>query len=209
VSLTTVLLDLGGVLTPDPWQALLLAPGRGLVDRLGLDRAAVVAAADELWQYHARHRTTEEDWWAGLAARAGRPIPPAAVDRAERELLGLLPGARDALDALAGAGVPWGLVTNTTDFWYARQRALLGLAPGEPAWAFVSSVEGCEKGDRPGLFERAARVVDPAATLVVDDRPDNLARAAEVGFGTERHPGVPGVPLLATLRRRVPALRAG
>ena len=33
-----VLIDLGGVLTVDPWESLVLTPRTGLADRLHLDR---------------------------------------------------------------------------------------------------------------------------------------------------------------------------
>jgi FMN phosphatase YigB (HAD superfamily) len=200
---TNVLLDLGGVLTVDPWQALLLTPQRGLVDRLLLDRETVIGVADEMWEFHARHWTDETSYWREMSARIDTAIPAAAVAEAEAELLVTLPDAGDALDFLSAARMPWGLITNNTAFWFEKQVALLGLSVNRLEWTFTSFAEGCQKEDAVGLFDLAAERLDPAATLVVDDRTANLERARAAGFVAEQFIEGIGSSLPELLQREV------
>jgi hypothetical protein len=126
---TRVLLDLGGVLTADPWQALLLTPRRGLVDRRGLNRDAVTRAANDLWEIHAKHWTDEQTYWREMSERIGADVSVSA--ETEAELLVTLPEARSAVRFLSDAQIPWGLITNNTAFWYEKQLALLDLAANQ------------------------------------------------------------------------------
>lgn len=46
IQIKCILFDIGGVLTSDIWETLLLTPVSGLADRLGLNRQIVQQAAD-------------------------------------------------------------------------------------------------------------------------------------------------------------------
>ncbi|MBG6212937.1 FMN phosphatase YigB (HAD superfamily) [Cryobacterium sp. CAN_C3] len=178
-----VLVDLGGVLTVDPWEALLLTPTEGIADRLGLDHTVVREAGRVLWNAYAREATPEDLYWHELAEIIGAYIPPTMIAEVERNLLLATPGAQRMLAFLRGADRPWGLITNNTAFWYPKQLALLGIAPNELSWEFTSFGAGVTKGDTdPGLFEVAAAVLRPSQTLVIDDRAFNIVRARRCGF---------------------------
>lgn len=177
-----VLIDLGGVLTVDPWESLVLTPRRGLADRLHLDRALVERIGSDLWQIHSRSVTSEELYWQQFAQRVGTDIPPELLADVERELLVVTPDALRMVESLRAGDRPWGLITNNTAFWYPKQLALLGMMRTEPQWQFTSFAAGTVKDDSPGLFELAAQTVDPARTIVIDDRLHNIERARACGF---------------------------
>ena len=177
-----VLIDLGGVLTVDPWESLVLTPRTGLADRLHLDRAFVAQVGFDLWQVHSRTVTSEELYWQQFSDRVGADIPPALLAEVERELLVVTPDALRMVACLRAGGRPWGLITNNTAFWYPKQLALLGMSGTEPEWQFTSFAAGTVKDDSPGLFEVAADSVDSAQTMIIDDRPANIERARRCGF---------------------------
>ncbi|WP_326796284.1 hypothetical protein OG946_13105 [Streptomyces sp. NBC_01808] len=181
----TVLFDLGNVLFCDPWETLLLTPGTGLADRRGLDRERVRAEGTELWARYSLSATAEESYWAELSAALRIPLTREFVRSLEEELLLPHPEADRILAAAAASGRRIGIVSNNTTFWYAKQAAALDLLRFvDPALVFLSCTEGVSKGTRPGLLELAADRTDPARTLVVEDRPAHLRRAAGLGFET-------------------------
>jgi FMN phosphatase YigB (HAD superfamily) len=177
-----ILIDLGGVLTVDPWETLVLTPQTGIADRLQLDRAVAERIGAELWQVHSRSVTSEELYWQQFADRAGVEISPALVAEVERELLVATPGALHMVERLRAGDRAWGLITNNTAFWYPKQLGVLGMLRSEPLWQLTSFAAGLDKHDSPGLFELAAATMDAAHTIVIDDRPLNIERARHCGF---------------------------
>ena len=175
-----VLLDIGGVLADDVWERLLLDPSSGLAARRGLDVDRVRAAGQALWQRLSRGPGVELEWWAGLEEQLGVSVPGAERDELLRTVRGN-PDARPAVEELVASGRPVGLVSNNTAFWAPWQLALAGVESCvDPALTFLSCELGVTKGDEPGLLERAAE--HAAGWLLVDDRPDNLARARGLGL---------------------------
>ncbi|PWG13762.1 hypothetical protein DF268_09670 [Streptomyces sp. V2] len=182
---STVLFDLGDVLFRDPWETLLLTERTGLADRLGLDRAQVAETGRKLWHRFSLSETSEQDYWRALSRRLGQPVSPFLIRELEEELLTANPAAETMLSA-AAPGRRVGIVSNNTTFWYAKQSGRLRLDKWiDPALVFLSCREGVSKGTAgEGLFERAAAHLDPATTLIVEDRPRNVARARSAGFHT-------------------------
>jgi HAD superfamily hydrolase (TIGR01509 family) len=198
--ISTVLLDIGGVLYVDPWQSVLLSPGAsgtGLADQLDLDHRDVARAAEELWPSFATRHTEEHEYWRQLGDRlshvTGRKVefPPDLVASASDRLLHPLPqawlilaGVRSVLAAAGGRDI--GVITDNTTFWYARQYEELQLEQivTTSDFVFVSAELGQRKPDHPGLYGLAAEsgFFDPRTTLVVDDRQRNLDHARSFGF---------------------------
>jgi FMN phosphatase YigB (HAD superfamily) len=185
-----VLFDVGGVLTVDPWQALVLTPRHGLADQLGLDRARVAEVAERLWErYVVRPEATEFDYWHEFGEGLGTPIPGVLVRSVEQELLHANPEASALLATLAARGIRIGAVSNNTAFWYERQARMVGLDRiADANLLFLSFQLSVTKEDVPGLFEIAAEAIPPASALVVDDREENVARALGLGFRAVRYP---------------------
>ena len=181
-AVSTILLDLGGVLTTDPWQSILLTPDTGVADLLGLDRAEVAEAAESLWPSHSLAATEEADYWEQLSGLLGHRIEAAAVASAERSGLRVNPEAAQVLTLLDGRN--WGVISDNTAFWYPKQLALLRLDRA-PA-GYLSFDRGLSKlSAGQGLFELAAGELDAGSTLVVDDRAANIERARRAGFLTQ------------------------
>jgi FMN phosphatase YigB (HAD superfamily) len=203
-----VLFDLGGVLTPDPWQTILLTAGRGLVDSLGLDRSLVEQAGDALWPKYSRAPHSEDEYWTEFAAAIGTDIPRQAVEEIKDALIVGNPTFRSALADLETAGVRWGVISDNTQFWYAGQLRRLGIQGRVTEdLEFLSFRHGLSKtGTEPSLFDLAAAVLDPSLTLVVDDREKNIDAATATGFVAEHYAmrdDEDGSMLLDLLRRRV------
>ncbi|MFM9443405.1 HAD family hydrolase [Streptomyces acidiscabies] len=182
--MNAVLFDLGDVLFCDPWETLLLTEHAGLADRLGLDRDRVAEAGRKLWHRFSLTESDEQDYWKALSRRLRQPVSPFLIRELEETLLVANPAAETLLTAAGDQRV--GIISNNTTFWYAKQAARLRLDKWiDPALVFLSCREGVSKGTPgEGLFERAARRLDPATTLVVEDRPRNLSRAGAAGFRT-------------------------
>ncbi|MFD0352218.1 HAD family hydrolase [Streptomyces sp. NPDC127110] len=183
-----VLFDLGNVLFCDPWETLLLTPGAGLADRMGLDRTRVAAAARQLWRRYSIVEADEPAYWGELGRALGVVIDPALVAEAEEALLRPGPHAQPMLASAAAGSRAVGIVSNNTSFWYAKQADMLGLDRYvDPSLVFLSCRLGVSKGSAGrGLLELAAELADPARSLVVEDRTPNVERAAAVGFEAVR-----------------------
>lgn len=177
----TVLLDVGGVLFPDPWETLLLAGE--LSAELGVDKATLQTVGEVLWSEIATHpERTASWWWEAVEDRLRRKIPRECVLRAEK-LLAPVPHAKDLLEAGAAGGA-LGVISNSTAFWWPLQRALLEWDPPREL-TFLSHERGVEKSS--GLFELAARELS-GEVLVVDDEASSIEQAEAVGFETLHHP---------------------
>ncbi|HEX2087255.1 MAG TPA: hypothetical protein VHF89_16350 [Solirubrobacteraceae bacterium] len=189
MSARTVLLDVGGVLTSDPWQSILLTPRRGLADRLGLDRDVVERHAQRLWSRHSVERTDAATYWAELEEALGRPLPRELVGQLEEDLIEPGPYAERILREVAARSVRIGVISNNTCFWYPRQERLLGLDRYvDPDLVFLSCRVGVAKDSEPrGLFAVAADALEPPTTLVVDDKDKNVTRARACGFRAVRY----------------------
>lgn len=179
----TILFDLGGVLFPDPWETVVLTPGTGIADRLGLDRARAQAAGPALWPHFSRTIDTEAAWWTAFGEQVGRPIPPETVAAVSHDLIAPFPAGLRLVAEARTSGRRIGVITDNTAFWYPIQARAIAIADwADPGLCYASHERGVGKKD--GLFEIAAIETDPARTLVVDDRDHNIARAMSCGFRT-------------------------
>ena len=182
----TVLFDLGGVLTSDPWQSLILTPERGVADRLGIDRALASGVGSQLWTGFSRSPRQEAEYWSEFSCLVGRRVPAELVTEAEGETLETNSSWKRALAVVDERGLRCGFITDNTSFWYPKQLRLLGLSDRRTSpLDFASCEVGLSKSSpNRGLFEVAAESVEPGRALVIDDRKHNVDRAAACGFVT-------------------------
>ncbi|WP_066375155.1 hypothetical protein [Herbidospora mongoliensis] len=182
----TVLFDVGGVLTVDPWQALWLTPGDGIADRLGLDHDQVDRVGEDLWPQYSLRAREEADYWRDFGAALGRDIPADVVTAAEGSTLRTDPAASRVVSLLVSRQISVGFISDNTSFWFPKQMSLLGeVVRTWPTHRYLSYLLGVSKQSTgTGLYEIAARSLDPSRTLVVDDRAHNIDRAASAGFQT-------------------------
>ncbi|MGW1995297.1 HAD family hydrolase [Embleya sp. NPDC001921] len=192
-----VLFDIGNVLFCDPWETLLLTAEHGLADRYGLDRGRVAEIGTALWRRYSLTETTEKRYWEDLARALGVRVHADDVAALESALFRPNPHARQLLDSARDSGYRIGIASNNTTFWFAKQWSALGLDRYvDPKFVFVSHHWGVEKSSPGrGLLEIAAETVTPGRSLLIDDRPDNLTRAGQLGFRWCEYSMTPGSPL--------------
>jgi FMN phosphatase YigB (HAD superfamily) len=182
-----VLLDLGGVLTVDPWESLLLTAEVGGCARLGIEPAVLEPLAVSLWPRFATTHREEAQYWSELEGLLG--LTPGALGDLVGDLEELLRPNPRADEVLSAASEhPLGLVSDNTSFFFPRQDRLLGLGGlADPTLTFLSHEVGLSKSARPGLFEHvsadlSARGYDLGQVLVVDNRVKHVEHAASLGF---------------------------
>ena len=182
--MNTILFDMGGVLASDVWEALLLTPGEGLVDRLKLDRDEARRAGYALWEYYSTRRASEKEYWLDLEKALSVNIPYTVVEELESRLLKANPKARESVLKAKDLGLRTGIISNNTSFWFPKQAKLADIEDLiDPEIKFLSFCFGVQKNTpKKGLFNIAAKVVDPGQTYIVDNNVDNIRTAKELGF---------------------------
>ena len=183
-----LLFDVGNVLADDYWQTLVFTPWKGLAHRYGISVRKAEAVGSELWARFATDPDgTDEEWWSALEAALSITVTP--TERAA--LHGLIRANAEAVAQLRDMrerGLEIGLITDNTAFWLPKQVEVAGLSRlVSPDLVFASFALGAVKPARPGLYDIAAGVVDPARTLVIDDRVSNLSIASDLGFSVSRY----------------------
>lgn len=178
-----VLVDVGNVLVDDFWERMLLTPELGLADGFGIDRALATDVGRALWQRFVTDAdAVEEQWWEALEDELDITV---ARDRRSRysSLVRVNDDAVRWLRELRSDGLQVGIVTDNTAFWFPMQAEWAGVRElVERDLVFASFSRGAVKRATPGLYDIAAAGVDPATTLVVDDREHNLSFARALGF---------------------------
>ena len=119
--------------------------------------------------------TTTEFWQAAGVARTASDADYCGRHR-------LNPGTVDTVRGLREAGVTVLVLTNDAGSWSAHLRRRFGLDEYVDHW-FVSSEIGARKPD-PAAYDAvlAHPGLEPAHTVMVDDRPTNLAPAKAAGL---------------------------
>lgn len=173
-------IDMGGVLLG--WDPVRLYEGL-----LG-DRAAAEALVVEIDLYAWNWRADLGEPYAELIPRWQARYPHRAAEiAAYRErwadtLTGATPGTAEVVDDVRAAGVPVVLLSNTSaeTFPLCREVApVLSRLDG----LVVSGAEGVAKPDR-AIYELALSRFgfDAPRTAFIDDRPENVAAAADIGL---------------------------
>ena len=181
----TVLFDIGGVLASDVVETMLLTPTYGLADRLKLDATRVARAAQNyMRQWDATPGGTVVGFWRAVET-GGRTWVQIPVKAEQQGLVEANPRARTLFAMVQKRGLRMGLISDNTEFFVPWQQNAFPamLTKTDPKLRFYSYASGCRKSDATdNLFDYAAKHVDPARTLIVDDRPGNVAAAQKAGF---------------------------
>ena len=179
------LFDLDGTLVDSVDQHVLA--WREALEREGIELS--------VWRIHRRIGMSGGLFVQGLLRETGRPLDPAVLERLQRghaeayarlrPQVRPLPGARDLLAHLTGAGVPWAIATSGRLESAGAAIASLGVPEGVPV---VTRDQVSRAKPDPDLFLAAAERlgVDIADSVVVGDSVwDLLAarRARALGVG--------------------------
>ena len=175
---SALLLDIGGVLCPDPWETIIGTPIAGLAARL--ENPRLMTQARLLWREFALRPSIESDYWTALGIRAGVRIPLDLVEEITTSLVRPFPWSAELLEAVPVDRLL--IVSDNTSFWFARQDQALRLT-GRSSHQFLSFREGLSKSSRPqGLLDLAVAKVGAHDVLFVDDRVANVRRAVDLGL---------------------------
>ncbi len=194
-----VIFDIGGVLAEDVWEHLLLDRPAGIADLHGLDRDRVKELGEDLWQAFAYTPDTpcadrsqlEIRYWQSFIDSCWGEAPPAgvSVDRfiaMSDDFIQPVPDMVPVLERLRSRGRELAICSNNNEFWFRRQMDKLRLHQFfSPERTILSCRVGVAKSS-PGLemFRAVAEVLGlaPARCAFVDDRPENVDRAEELGM---------------------------
>jgi HAD superfamily hydrolase (TIGR01549 family) len=181
------LFDLDGTLIDSVYQHVIA--WRAALSAIGIDLS--------VWRIHRRIGMSGGLFVQALLRETGRTLSPADIDllqqahaeeyRKQLDSVTALPGARELLSALTGAGVRWGIATSGYAATARSALELLGLPEDTPM--VTRDLVRHAKPD-PDLFLAAAALlgVDPRHTMVVGDSVwDLLAarRAGALGIGLQ------------------------
>ena len=129
-------------------------------------------------------------WFDRLSARSGRPPDRAAfladTSRRFNELVRMvpMPGVRNLLDELSGAGVPLAIASAAPDRWVGRAIDAIGIR--SYFQAIVTGNEVSRVKPAPDVYLEAARRLDvrPHRAIAVEDSSPGLAAAKAAGMRT-------------------------
>jgi len=174
------LFDLDGTLIDSVYQHVIA--WRAALSAIGIDLS--------VWRIHRRIGMSGGLFVSALLRETGRSLSQADVDRLQQAhaahylaqvgTVTPLPGARDLLGVLTGAGVPWAIATSGYAATARPALALLGLPEDTPM--VTRDMVRHAKPD-PDLFLAAAALlrVDPRYAMVVGDSVWDLLAARRAG----------------------------
>lgn len=186
-SVTTVLFDISGVFTPDQWETILADKKHGVARHLNITFDQLALKVRPIYtKFALAPAGTEQKFWEDIGHALGMHIQYSDVVDIRKKLVTLNQSGNDALKYLQTKAVRIGLISSCTSFFYEYQNQLAHFERyADPNLIFLSYQHGVDKHN--GLFEMAAKRVIPSTTLVIDDRPKNVAAAEQAGFRAARY----------------------
>lgn len=186
--------DVGGVLARDVWESMLLDESRGLAKQHGLDEALVNEVGQVLWNIYAHEpsvpghtsRDLEIEYWTRLIEDLGISANAPDLIRRTAEFICPIPGMDLLLEQLRHTDINLAICSNTTEFWFERHWAALGLDRFFSADKVVISprVGVSKTSDTLRMYERVVETlgIGPRQCLLIDDREENVERALDFGM---------------------------
>ena len=179
-------LDIGGVFHGDSWETIFR---QGLAEHCGIDVPTAMTLGAAIWQDHGHRNSNEKDYWQDWADRLDRHVDTDLAHALIASHVWVDRSVRDVVHYCAENGIAVCIVSNNTRFWYAQEMQRAGLEPYLRPYkericpATLACAEGAQAT---GGLARLAADRDPATTLFVDDRADNIAqgRCARYAYGT-------------------------
>ncbi len=189
-----VIFDIGGVLTNDVWESMLLEKEAGFVVADDFDREKIQGVGGELWEAFAYRNLDEKDGWKILEReywlKASERLPLAlSVDECiarTDDFIEPLPGMIQLLGQLKKKGLGLAICSNNTEYWFERQAQKLRLGEYFDAdkLALSSRVGVSKSSPNFEMFETAVTAlnVKPQECIFIDDRANNVERALQFGI---------------------------
>jgi FMN phosphatase YigB (HAD superfamily) len=191
--LRAVAFDIGGVVAADYWETIYFSWPVGIVATLKLQAEKLECLGAQLAQKYCLLDAKEADYWDDFERNVGcRPTAHQLMEAGRAVWVDRSFG--ETVTALRERGLRVFVVTDNTSFWSQTLFKRLGIDKILPDDNILASWKlGIRKKSLPfGTYRVLRRLVDPARTLVIDDRASNLAAAARDGFSTMRYQGFAG-----------------
>jgi len=189
-----LIFDIGGVLSYDVWEHLLLDADNGIASLCNLDLDEVQRVGRELWDIFA-HRTVNDkhDWkelersyWNIFIDRFRLPMSPDQCIELTDKFIRPVEGMNQVLSNLQSREIKLAICSNNTEFWFERQMDKLGLYSFfDPDNIILSSRIGVSKSSpRSEMFHAVVNAlrVDKDCCVLVDDREEIVQQAVEFGI---------------------------
>ncbi|MBN1874622.1 MAG: HAD family phosphatase [Anaerolineae bacterium] len=194
-----VIFDVGGVLTYDIWEHLLLDDEIGIASQYKLNRDNVEKVGKLLWEAFAYTQETRQNSWEILERKYWDLFieffwdkhPPLNVSadkfiQMTNHFIKPVDGMISILERLQSKAVKLAICSNNNEFWFKRQMDTLQLYRFfNPSKIILSCRVGTPKSSpRFEMFYAAidALGVAPSSCIFVDDREENTERAKQCGM---------------------------
>lgn len=198
-----MLFDIGGVLTPDPYETILLHEEHGLGHDLNLTKEELSKKLSVVWEkYATTDNTSETEFWDEVNQTIGTKLREEDIVAVRRKVIIPNSETNTVFSFLTDKGIRLGIISNNTSFFYELQASMLPIKKYIDAnLIFLSQEEHCRKSD--GLFEVSLKKLEPSSTIVIDDRQGNVEYALKLGFGAERYSMESGSSLKELVKKLV------
>ena len=187
-----VIFDLGGVLV----ETNLERTGRAWAEATGLGLGQVEACFADLEPFFRLERgeLTMAECHTHVVERLGRPLTRDDFLGGWNAILGpVLPGVEALLDDLAGQ-TRLAVLSNTNAAHAERFEAMYGPTLARFERVFLSFRLGSRKPEPPCYLAALAGMdLSPREAAFIDDRPDNVRAAADLGLHAILAEGAPGI----------------
>ena len=197
----TVLFDLGNVLSHDGHETYLTDKEYGLALSLGEPKEVVTQKVNHIFRkYAVMEEAQESDFWNEIANTLGIELSLESIRTVKEQITSTNPEANESFKFLKELGIHIGVISNSSPFFYDAQVKPLRLDDYiDPNLMFLSHKLGRLKSD--GLFELAAEALEPANTLIIDDRLKNVEYAQKLGFQAVSYSFESGDSLLSLVKK--------
>lgn len=196
-----LIFDIGGVLTNDPWEAMVYSDPGSIARQRGIDPGKANELIRPLIKVFFYSPPLQGGGEAGVLEYIfwQQAIRLLALDDKPNDLIGQthqfvrpVPGMAELVLEIREKGIPLVLCSNTSEFFYKRQMEALGLRGlFSPHEEILSCRCRTSKTDPQGtMFKAAVSALGlaPEECLLVDDREENFPPAHRVGVAAVLFP---------------------
>jgi len=189
-----VIFDIGGVLSYDVWENVLLDPCTWIAVEYNLDRERVFKLAHDLLPlYLFRSSQSDGDWidhekeyWEHFIAEFKLKLTTDYFIEKSERYYRAINGMGELIQSLKTRGIGLGICSNNTEFWFRRQFSKLDLFSHFAAESVILSCRIGVAKTSPGfeMFRAATNSLnlDKSECIFIDDRVDNVEYSLRFGM---------------------------